>query len=71
MGSNDDPFVTSIGFWSRSKRKSRLHFHAEVIFEVSFGWYLDGRATAVVDTYLLTADETCCRRALPTSPTSA
>jgi metallophosphoesterase (TIGR00282 family) len=70
MGACDDPFryadrlLEQIKSKSESKSESKIifvDFHAEASSEkVAFGWYLDGRATAVVGTHthIPTADET-------------
>ena len=62
MGSNDDPFRYADRLLEQIKAKIVfVDFHAEATSEkVAFGWYLDGRATAVVGTHthVPTADET-------------
>jgi 2',3'-cyclic-nucleotide 2'-phosphodiesterase len=68
MGSSDDPFRYADRLLeqikSNSKSESKIvfvDFHAEASSEkVAFGWYLDGRVTAVVGTHthIPTADET-------------
>jgi metallophosphoesterase (TIGR00282 family) len=66
MGSSDDPFrfVDRLLEQIQSQSKAKIvfvDFHAEATSEkVSFGWYLDGRVTAVVGTHthIPTADET-------------
>ena len=62
MGSNDDPFRYVDRLLEQVKAKIVfVDFHAEATSEkASFGWYLDGRATAVVGTHthIPTADET-------------
>jgi metallophosphoesterase (TIGR00282 family) len=66
MGSSDDPFRCAdrlLEEVAKSKPKSTIvfvDFHAEATSEkVAFGWYLDGRVTAVVGTHthIPTADE--------------
>jgi len=62
MGSSDDPFRYVDKLLEQIKAKIVfVDFHAEASSEkVAFGWYLDGRATAVVGTHthIPTADET-------------
>ena len=62
MGSSDDPFRDADRLLERIKAKVILvDFHAEATSEkAAFGWYLDGRVTAVVGTHthIPTADET-------------
>ena len=62
MGSSDDPYRYADGLLEKIKAKIVLiDFHAEATSEkVAFGWYVDGRATAVVGTHthIPTADET-------------
>jgi len=62
MGSSDDPFRDADRLLERIKAKIILvDFHAEATSEkAAFGWYLDGRVTAVVGTHthIPTADET-------------
>jgi 2',3'-cyclic-nucleotide 2'-phosphodiesterase len=62
MGSSDDPFRYADRLLEQIKSKIVLvDFHAEASSEkVAFGWYLDGRVTAVVGTHthIPTADET-------------
>ena len=62
MGSNDDPFRYADRLLEQIKSKIVLvDFHAEATSEkIAFGWYLDGRVTAVVGTHthVPTADET-------------
>jgi metallophosphoesterase (TIGR00282 family) len=62
MGSSDDPFRHADRLLEQIKSKVVLvDFHAEASSEkVAFGWYLDGRVTAVVGTHthIPTADET-------------
>ena len=62
MGSADDPYRYADRLLSEIKAKIIfVDFHAEATSEkVAFGWYLDGRATAVVGTHthIPTADET-------------
>lgn len=62
MGSSDDPFRYADRLLEKLKAKIVfVDFHAEATSEkVAFGWYLDGRATAVVGTHthIPTADET-------------
>ena len=66
MGSSDDPFRYVDGLLEQVKAKIVfVDFHAEASSEkVAFGWYLDGRATAVVGTHthIPTADETVLPR---------
>jgi 2',3'-cyclic-nucleotide 2'-phosphodiesterase len=66
MGSSDDPFRYADRLLDQIKSNSKskivfVDFHAEASSEkVAFGWYLDGRVTAVVGTHthIPTADET-------------
>jgi 2',3'-cyclic-nucleotide 2'-phosphodiesterase len=62
MGSSDDPFRYADRLLQEIKSKIVfVDFHAEASSEkVAFGWYLDGRVTAVVGTHthIPTADET-------------
>ena len=66
MGSSDDPFRYADRLLEQiqSQSKSKIvfvDFHAEASSEkIAFGWYLDGRVTAVVGTHthVPTADET-------------
>jgi metallophosphoesterase (TIGR00282 family) len=66
MGSSDDPFRYADRLLEQIKANSKskivfVDFHAEASSEkVAFGWYLDGRVTAVVGTHthIPTADET-------------
>jgi len=62
MGSCDDPFRYADRLLEQIQSKIVfVDFHAEASSEkVAFGWYLDGRATAVVGTHthIPTADET-------------
>lgn len=62
MGSSDDPFRYADRLLEQIKAKIVfVDFHAEATSEkVAFGWYLDGRVTAVVGTHthIPTADET-------------
>ena len=62
MGSSDDPFRFADHVLEQIKSKIIfVDFHAEASSEkVAFGWYLDGRVTAVVGTHthIPTADET-------------
>jgi metallophosphoesterase (TIGR00282 family) len=62
MGSSDDPFRYVDRLLEQIKSKIVfVDFHAEATSEkVAFGWYLDGRVTAVVGTHthIPTADET-------------
>lgn len=62
MGSSDDPYRYADGALEKIKAKVVLiDFHAEATSEkVAFGWYVDGRVTAVVGTHthIPTADET-------------
>jgi 2',3'-cyclic-nucleotide 2'-phosphodiesterase len=61
MGSTEDPFRTADKLLAGVKAKViLLDFHAEATSEkVAMGWYLDGRATAVLGTHthVPTADE--------------
>jgi len=61
MGSSDDPFRYMDRLLESIKAKIIfLDFHAEATSEkVAFGWYLDGRVTAIVGTHthIPTADE--------------
>jgi hypothetical protein len=61
MGSCDDPFRYADRLLEQIKAKIVfVDFHAEASSEkVAFGWYLDGRVTAVVGTHthIPTADE--------------
>jgi len=61
MGSSDDPFRYADRLLEQMTAKVVfVDFHAEASSEkVAFGWYLDGRATAVVGTHthIPTADE--------------
>jgi len=61
MGASDDPFRFADKLLEKLKAKIILvDFHAEATSEkVAFGWYLDGRVTAVVGTHthIPTADE--------------
>jgi 2',3'-cyclic-nucleotide 2'-phosphodiesterase len=61
MASNDDPFRTADRLLKEIEAKVILvDFHAEATSEkISFGWYLDGRVTAVIGTHthVPTADE--------------
>jgi metallophosphoesterase (TIGR00282 family) len=61
MASNDDPFRTADRLLEKVEAKIILvDFHAEATSEkISFGWYLDGRVTAVIGTHthVPTADE--------------
>ena len=61
MGSSDDPFRYADRLLEQVTAKIVfVDFHAEATSEkVSFGWYLDGRVTAVVGTHthIPTADE--------------
>lgn len=61
MAPNDDPFRTADEILKKLTTKVVLiDFHAEATSEkVAFGWYLDGRATAVLGTHthIPTADE--------------
>lgn len=61
MASIDDPFRTADRLLEQiSSRIIFVDFHAEATSEkISFGWYLDGRVTAVVGTHthVPTADE--------------
>ena len=62
MGSSDDPFRYVDRLLEQIQAKIVfVDFHAEATSEkVAFGWYLDGRVTAVVGTHthIPTADET-------------
>ena len=62
MGASDDPFRYVDRLLEQVKSKIVfVDFHAEASSEkVAFGWYLDGRVTAVVGTHthIPTADET-------------
>jgi len=62
MGSSDDPFRYADRLLEQIQSKIVfVDFHAEASSEkISFGWYLDGRVTAVVGTHthVPTADET-------------
>ncbi len=62
MGQSDDPFRFADQLLEKVKSKVVLvDFHAEATSEkVAFGWYLDGRVTAVIGTHthIPTADET-------------
>jgi 2',3'-cyclic-nucleotide 2'-phosphodiesterase len=62
MGSSDDPFRYADRLLEQVKSKIVIvDFHAEATSEkIAFGWYLDGRVTAVVGTHthIPTADET-------------
>lgn len=61
MGASDDPFRFADKLLEKMKAKVIfIDFHAEATSEkVAFGWYLDGRVTAVVGTHthIPTADE--------------
>ena len=61
MGSSDDPFRFVDKLLEKIKAKVIfVDFHAEATSEkVAFGWYLDGRVTAIVGTHthIPTADE--------------
>jgi metallophosphoesterase (TIGR00282 family) len=61
MASNNDPFRVADQLLEKVEAKIILvDFHAEATSEkISFGWYLDGRVTAVVGTHthVPTADE--------------
>jgi len=61
MGASDDPFRFADKLLEKIKAKIIfVDFHAEATSEkVAFGWYLDGRVTAVVGTHthIPTADE--------------
>jgi metallophosphoesterase (TIGR00282 family) len=61
MGSSDDPFQLVNKILEKIKAKVIfVDFHAEATSEkVAFGWYLDGRVTAIVGTHthIPTADE--------------
>jgi metallophosphoesterase (TIGR00282 family) len=62
MGSSDDPYRYADGLLEKIKAKIVfIDLHAEATSEkIAFGWYVDGRATAVVGTHthIPTADET-------------
>jgi len=62
MGSTDDPYRYADTLLQKIKAKIIfVDFHAEATSEkMAFGWYLDGRVTAVVGTHthIPTADET-------------
>jgi metallophosphoesterase (TIGR00282 family) len=62
MGSSDDPLRYADRLLEQIKAKIVfVDFHAEATSEkVAFGWYLDGRVTAMVGTHthIPTADET-------------
>jgi metallophosphoesterase (TIGR00282 family) len=62
MGSSDDPFRYADRLLEQIKAKIIwVDFHAEATSEkIAFGWYVDGRVTAVVGTHthVPTADET-------------
>lgn len=62
MGSSDDPFRYTDDLLKKIESKIIfVDFHAEATSEkVAFGWYLDGRVTAVVGTHthIPTADQT-------------
>ncbi len=62
MGSSDDPYRYADRLLEQIKAKIIfVDFHAEATSEkVAFGWYLDGRVTALVGTHthIPTADET-------------
>ena len=62
MGSSDDPYRYADSLLEKIKAKVVfVDFHAEATSEkVAFGWYVDGRVTAVVGTHthVPTADET-------------
>ncbi len=63
MGSSDDPFRYADCLLEKIQVQNQffVDFHAEASSEkVAFGWYLDGRVTAVVGTHthIPTADET-------------
>jgi hypothetical protein len=62
MGQSDDPFRLADKILEKIKAKVIfVDFHAEATSEKNaFGWYLDGRVTAVVGTHthIPTADET-------------
>ncbi len=61
MGSSDDPFRYADRLLESIKAKIVvIDFHAEATSEkIAFGWYVDGRATAVIGTHthVPTADE--------------
>ena len=61
MGSSDDPFRYADRLLEQIQSKIVfVDFHAEATSEkIAFGWYVDGRATAVVGTHthIPTADE--------------
>jgi len=61
MGSSDDPYRFTDNLLKKIESKIIfIDFHAEATSEkVAFGWYLDGRVTAVVGTHthIPTADE--------------
>lgn len=61
MGSSDDPYRFADNLLKKIEAKIIfIDFHAEATSEkVAFGWYLDGRVTAVVGTHthIPTADE--------------
>jgi metallophosphoesterase (TIGR00282 family) len=61
MGSSDDPFRCADRLLEQIQSKIVfVDFHAEATSEkIAFGWYLDGRVTAVVGTHthIPTADE--------------
>jgi 2',3'-cyclic-nucleotide 2'-phosphodiesterase len=61
MGSSDDPYRFADSLLAKIQSKIVfIDFHAEATSEkVAFGWYLDGRVTAVVGTHthIPTADE--------------
>ncbi len=61
MGSSDDPFRYADRLLEKLKARIILvDFHAEATSEkIAFGWYLDGRVTAVIGTHthVPTADE--------------
>ena len=61
MGSSDDPYRYADALLEKIKAKIVLiDFHAEATSEkIAFGWYVDGRVTAVVGTHthIPTADE--------------
>ena len=62
MGSSDDPYRYADRLLEQVKSKIIfIDFHAEATSEkVAFGWYLDGRVSAIVGTHthIPTADET-------------
>lgn len=62
MGSSDDPYRYADGLLEKIEAKVVfIDLHAEATSEkIAFGWYVDGRATAVVGTHthIPTADET-------------